>query len=59
MNNFINISDISKADLRKIIDHAKSQKLKRSTLKKSAIDPHTPLVDKVLIMLFTFLLYRL
>ena len=52
MNNFINISDISKKDLRKIIDHAKSQKEKRSNLKKSAIDPETTLVDKTLIMIF-------
>ena len=52
MKNFINISDISKKDLRKIIDHAKSQKEKRSNLKKSAIDPETTLVDKTLIMIF-------
>ena len=29
MNNFINISDISKADLRKIIDNARSRKEER------------------------------
>ena len=52
MKNFINISDISKKDLRKIIDHAKSQKEKRSNLKKSAIDPETILADKTLIMIF-------
>ena len=34
MKNFINISDIDKKDLRKIIDHAKLQKMKRSSLKK-------------------------
>ena len=28
MKNFINISDVDKNDLRKIIDHAKSQKKK-------------------------------
>ena len=38
MKNFINIADIDKKDLRGIIDHAKSQKEKRSSLKKSAID---------------------
>jgi len=29
MRNFINIADIDKKDLRKIIDHAKSQKGKK------------------------------
>ena len=52
MKNFINIGDIDKKDLRKIIDHAKSQKEKRSNLKKSAIDPNTPLADKTLVMIF-------
>ena len=52
MKNFINISDITKKDLRKIIDHAKLQKQKRMNLKKSAIDPNATLVDKVLIMIF-------
>ena len=52
MKNFINIADIDKKDLRKIIDHAKSQKEKRSNLKKSAIDPDAPLVDKTLVMIF-------
>ena len=52
MNNFINISDIDKRDLRKIIDHAKLQKEKRSGLKKSAIDPDVPLKGRVLIMIF-------
>ena len=52
MKNFINLADIEKEDLRKIIDHAKSQKEKRSNLKKSAIDPNTPLTDKTLIMIF-------
>ena len=52
MKNFINLADIDKEDLRKIIDHAKSQKEKRSNLKKSAIDPNTPLTDKTLIMIF-------
>jgi len=52
MRNFINISDIDKKDLRKIIDHAKFQKEKRSKLSKSAKDPHRPLADKTLIMIF-------
>jgi len=52
MKNFINISDISKADLRNIIDNAKSRKSKRSSLNKNAIDPDAPLDGKILIMLF-------
>ena len=52
MKNFINIADINKQDLRKIIDHAKSQKKKISNINKSAIDPEKPLADKTLIMLF-------
>ena len=52
MKNFINIADINAQDLRKIIEHAKSQKKKRSNINKSAIDPEKPLVDKTLIMLF-------
>ena len=52
MKNFINIADIDKKDLRGIIDHAKLQKKKRSSLKKSAIDPEIPLADKTLIMIF-------
>ena len=52
MKNFINIADISKKDLRKIIDHAKSQKKKRFNLKKSAVDPNIPLEGRVLIMIF-------
>ena len=52
MKNFINIADISKTDLRKIIDHAKLQKKKRINLKKSTIDPEIPLVGRPLIMIF-------
>jgi len=52
MRNFINIADIDKKDLRKIIDHAKSQKKKRSNLDKSAVDPEKPLIGKTLIMIF-------
>ena len=36
MKNFINISDIKKSELRKIIDHAKVQKKKRAAKKKKA-----------------------
>ena len=52
MKNFINLGDINKKDLRKIIDHAKLQKEKRSNLNKSAIDPDAYLTDKTLIMIF-------
>ena len=52
MKNFINISDISKNDLRFIIDNAKSRKEKRSGLNKNAIDTDAPLNGKILIMLF-------
>jgi len=52
MKNFINISDIRKEELRKIIDNAKSRKEKRSNLKKNSVDPDSPLDGKILIMLF-------
>ena len=52
MKNFINLGDINKQDLRKIIDLAQSQKKKRSNLKKSAIDPEKPLDGKTLVMIF-------
>jgi len=52
MKNFINIADIDKRDLREIIDNAKSQKSKRSSLNKSATDPDSSLADKTLIMIF-------
>ena len=47
MRNFINLSDINKRELRKIIDHAKSQKKNKSTVKQEA-----SLTDKTLIMIF-------
>ena len=52
MKNFINIADIDKKDLREIIDNAKSQKSKRSSLNKSATDSNSSLADKTLIMIF-------
>ncbi len=52
MRNFINIADIDKQELRKIIDNAKVQKKKRFKLNKSAIDPEKSLADKTLIMIF-------
>ena len=47
MRNFINLSDIDKKDLRKIVDHAKSKKQKGSTIKADV-----PLADKTLVMIF-------
>ena len=52
MRKFINIADISKKDLRLIIDSAKLRKEKRSGLNKNAIDTDAPLDGKILIMLF-------
>tara|TARA_Y100000590_G_scaffold464608_1_gene634471 strand:- start:760 stop:1683 length:924 start_codon:yes stop_codon:yes gene_type:complete len=51
MRNFVNISDIDKQNLREIIDHAKSQKEKRTKLNNSAKDAHQPLEGKTLIMI--------
>ena len=52
MRNFINISDISKKELRLIIDNAKSRKENRANHKKNSIDADAPLNGKILIMLF-------
>ena len=52
MRNFINLSDISKKELRFIIDNAKSRKENRANLKKNSIDTDAPLDGKILIMLF-------
>ena len=52
MRNFINISDISKKELRLIIDNAKLRKENRVNLKKNSIDADAPLDGKILIMLF-------
>tara|TARA_Y100000590_G_scaffold395499_1_gene475556 strand:+ start:326 stop:1249 length:924 start_codon:yes stop_codon:yes gene_type:complete len=52
MKNFITISDIDKKDLRRIIDHAKSEKQKRYKLSKSSLDSNKPLAGKTLIMIF-------
>jgi len=52
LKNFINISDISKEELRIILDKAKLRKAKRSGLNKNAIDPDAFLDGKILIMIF-------
>ena len=51
MNNFINISDISKKDLRAIINHAKLQKERISNLKNKSNNFNKHFVGKVLIMI--------
>ena len=52
MKNFINISEISKGELKLILDNAKSRKEKRFSLSKNAIDADVPLDGKILIMIF-------
>ena len=47
MRNFINLADIDKKELRKIIDHAKLQKEKKANINNDA-----PLKGKTLIMIF-------
>ena len=47
MRNFINLADIDKKELRKIIDHAKLQKEKKANINNNA-----PLKGKTLIMVF-------
>ena len=52
MKNFINISEIPKSELRKILDNAKLRKDKRKNLEKNALDPDAPLEGKILAMIF-------
>ena len=52
MRKFINIADVSKKDLRLILDNAKSRKEKRSGLNKNTVDSDAPLDGKILIMIF-------
>ncbi len=52
MKNFINISDLSSKELRSIIDEAKSRKIKRKTLNKSAPDTDKPFEGKSMAMIF-------
>ena len=47
MKNFINLTDVDKRELRKIIDHAKSQKKENKTSQ-----PNNVLQGKTLIMIF-------
>jgi len=52
VKNFINISEIPKSELRKILDSAKLRKEKRKNLKKNALDHDVPLEGKILAMIF-------
>tara|TARA_Y100001970_G_scaffold281181_1_gene391436 strand:- start:607 stop:1536 length:930 start_codon:yes stop_codon:yes gene_type:complete len=52
MRHFINLKDISAADLRKIILDAKKRKLKRKNLNTLDLDEDSPLKGKLLIQMF-------
>jgi ornithine carbamoyltransferase len=52
MNNFLNISDHSSNELRAIIDEAKTRKIKRKGLNKSAPDEDKPFEGKSMAMIF-------
>ena len=52
MRNFINISDISSKELRSIIEEAKSRKLNRKNLNKSAPDKDKPFDGRSMAMIF-------
>ncbi len=52
MNHFINISDLSKSELRSIIDGAKKRKSERGEKPNSQTDPDQPIKGKTMIMLF-------
>ena len=52
MKNFINISDHSSSDLRAIVDEAKTRKLSRKGLNKSAPDDDKPFEGKSMAMIF-------
>ncbi len=52
MKNFINISDLSKSELRSIIDGAKKRKLERGEKPNSQPDSDQPIQGKTMIMFF-------
>jgi|TARA_B110000914_G_scaffold55589_1_gene48213 ornithine carbamoyltransferase len=52
MKNFLNISDFSSQELRKIIEEAKDRKSKRKKLNKSAADVDQPFAGKSMVMIF-------
>ena len=53
MKNFINISDLSKNELRAIIDGAKKRKSERGTKPNSQPDADQPIKGKTMIMFFS------
>ena len=53
MNNFINISDLSKNELRAIIDGAKKRKSERGKKPNSQPDADQPIQGKTMIMFFS------
>ncbi len=52
MRNFINLKDIPRKDLRKIINDAKRRKKKRKKLNNLEVDKGSPLKGKLLIQMF-------
>ena len=52
MKNFLNLSDLSSHELRRIIEEAKTRKSKRKDLNKSASDFDQPFAGKSMIMIF-------
>ena len=52
MNNFLNISDLSSQELKKIIEDAKIRKSKRKGLNKSAADFDQPFAGRTMVMIF-------
>jgi ornithine carbamoyltransferase len=52
MKNFLNISDVSSIELRKIIDNAKARKLDRKGFNKSEVDTDKPFHGKSMVMIF-------
>ena len=52
MKHFINLKDISRKDLRKILDDAKKRKKQRGNLDNLEIDSRPPLKGKLLIQMF-------
>ena len=52
MKNFLNISDVSSIELRKIIDEAKVRKSERKGFNKSEIDRDKPFQGRSMVMIF-------
>ena len=52
MKHFINLKDISSADLKKIVTDAKKRKDKRTKFKTLEVDKDKPLEGKMLIQMF-------